>query len=230
MSPQPRTARRRPDGRTVATVGLLLLVLVVAAVAARGGRWTSRGSTAVRAPRPARPVTLPTSPQTAAPTDPSSNLPPSQASGLVMLVVLVLLALVLLVVLVRAALRMRSQMRRPAPAAALAALDEQTLAEATDRALIEVEQPDAREAVVRTWLLLGAAAADAGLPADPSETATEYAQRIAAAFAVPAPELHRLAQLYRDARFSSHRVEEIQRAEARELLQRLRTGLREARV
>lgn len=230
MRPEPGSARRRPEGRAVAAVGLLVLALVVAAVAARGGSWTSRGPSAFHAPRPAGPVVVPTLVRTPAPTDPSSNLPPSQASGLVMLVLLVLLALALLVVLVRAALRVRSLAPRPAPAAPLAALDERTLAEATDRALLEVEQPDAREAVVRAWLLLGAAAADAGLPADPAETATEYAQRIAAAFAVPAPELHRLAELYREARFSSHRVEEAQRAAARELLQRLRTGLREARV
>lgn len=230
MSEHTGRPRWRADGRAIAAVGALLLVLMVAAVAARGADWTTRGPTAFHAPRPAHPVVLPTPTATATPTDPSSYLPPSQASGRAVLVILGLLALCLLVLLTRALQRLRSLLRRPAPAAPLAALDERALAEAADRALVEVEQPDAREAVVRAWLLLGAAAAEAGLPAHAAETATEYAQRIAAAFAVPVPELHRLAELYREARFSSHQVDEARRAEARELLQHLRAGLQGARA
>lgn len=229
MSQEPR-APRRLDGRAMAAAGLLLLALVVAAVAARGASWTSRGPTAWHAPRPVRPVALPTQTPRPPQIDPSANLPPSQASGDVMLVILVLLAFALLFVLVRGAVCLRWLVHRAAPAAPLAPLDDRPLAEAAERALVEVEQPDTREAVVRAWLLLGAAAAESDLPADPAETATEYAQRIATAFAVPVAQLHRLAELYREARFSTHTVEEIQRTEARELLQRLRAGLEEARV
>jgi Domain of unknown function (DUF4129) len=230
VSERTRPPRWSVDRRAIAAVGVLLLVLVVVALAARGADWTTRGPTAWHAPPPAHPVVLPTPTATATPTDPSSNLPPSQTSGRVVLVILGLLAVCLLVLLMQAVQRLRSLLRRPAPAAPLAALDERTLAEAADRALVEVEQPDAREAVVRAWLLLGAAAAEAGVPAHPAETATEYAGRIATAFAVPVPELHRLAELYREARFSSHPVEERQRAEARELLQQLRAGLQGARA
>lgn len=232
VSGHTRPPRWRVDGRAVAAVGALLLVLVIAAVAARGADWTSHGASAWHAPRPANPIVLPTPTATATPTptDSSSSLPPSQVSGRVMLAILALLACALFVLLTRSLVRLRALVRRPPAAAPLAPLGDKTLAEAADRALVEVEQPDAREAVVRAWLLLGAAAADAGLPAEPSETATEYARRIASAFAVPTPELHRLAELYREARFSTHPVAETQRAEARELLQRLRTGLREVRA
>jgi hypothetical protein len=61
------------------------------------------------------------------------------------------------------------------------------------------------------------------------ETATEYAERIAGEFYVPVRRLTRLAELYREARFSQHDVGGGQRAEARDLLEQLSADLEHGR-
>ena len=99
------------------------------------------------------------------------------------------------------------------------------LSSAVERALVAVEQPAARDAVVQAWLLLGAAAAAAGTPALPAETAAEYAERLTVTHRLPAAALHHLAELYRVARFSEHPVGEAERDDARRVLTELRTGL-----
>jgi hypothetical protein len=69
------------------------------------------------------------------------------------------------------------------------------LPSAVHRALDVVnDQPAAREAVVRAWLLLGEAAAAAGTPARPAETAGEYARRLAVAHDLPPASVERLTR------------------------------------
>jgi hypothetical protein len=104
--------------------------------------------------------------------------------------------------------------------------DEEVLHDAVERALVEVsEQPDAREAVVRAWLLLGEAAAVAGTPRRPAESAREYARRLGDKHRLPADSLERLAALYREARFSDHQMLPEQRAVAHSELLALQTAL-----
>ena len=227
MGDQRTTPSRRADGRVLAAAVVVLLALLVAAVAVRGPAWTTPGRpVGGQAPAPVTSTPVPVTESPRQGSDQSPLLPRSEAAGNVMLVLLLLLGLALLIWLAAGLARAYLANRRaPLAAPVSVTLPEQVLADAADRALVEVEHPDAREAVIRSWLLLGAAAADAGVPARPAETATEYAWRIAAAFAVPTTDLHRLAELYREARFSEHPVGEVQRAEARRLLQRLRSGL-----
>lgn len=92
------------------------------------------------------------------------------------------------------------------------------LARAVDEAVLVVEQGEAREAVIACWLLLGRAAAAAGTPARPAETAGEYAARLAEEHVLSEAALVRLADLYREARFSSHPVDDGLRRAARRAL------------
>jgi hypothetical protein len=222
-------ARRLPVAGAVLA---LLVVLLIAGVASREGDYTAALPTTAAAPTTttATPGLLepPTPTPTATSTEEQSDLPPSPVLGRVVLVLLVLLGLgaggALVTSLVRSARDLARSGALTPPRATGTAVRE-ALAPATADALLAVEQPDAREAVVRSWLLLGDAAASAGLPARPAETAAEYAGRIAAELDAPGAELDRLADLYREARFSQHEVGEPQRTAARELLQRLRDRL-----
>jgi hypothetical protein len=210
----------------------LLVVLLMAGVAAREGGYTARlppGATTTDTAAPTRPADLPTAaPSTTAAEQQQPDLPRSQALGRVVLVILALALLAGGTALVFSLVRSARDLARSGaltPPRAVGTAVREALAPAAEQALAAVEQPDAREAVVRSWLLLGEAAAVVGLPARPAETAAEYAGRIAAELDVPATELDRLADLYREARFSRHEVGEPQRAEARTLLHRLRDRL-----
>jgi hypothetical protein len=223
----------------VAGAVLVLLVLVLASLAARGPSWTARAPAgqAVHtqpAPRQAADGAPVTPPATPPPQRPTAALPRLHVPDAVLVGLLVVVGVALVGWVVAYAPRPRWRLRRPARAARPVAADpeapqRQPLAEAADRALAEVDQPDAREAVIRSWLMLGEAAAEAGVPQRPAETATEYAARVAAEFYVPVPMLTRLAELYREARFSSHEVSGPQRAEARDLLERLSGDLEHGR-
>jgi hypothetical protein len=102
----------------------------------------------------------------------------------------------------------------------------EALSTAVTRALRQVDdQPDAREAVVQAWLLLGAAATAAGTPPRPAETSAEYVDRLAEEQRLPAAPLQRLAGLYREARFSAHPVRAAQRDQARAELSTLQAAL-----
>jgi hypothetical protein len=225
------TSRRLP---VVGAVLGLLLVLLVAGVAAREGDYTaalppSATATTTATAAPSSPEASPTTAFT--PTARKKNepaLPPSPVLGQVLLVLVVLLGLAGAAVLITSLVRSARDLARSGtltPPRAVGTAVREALAPAAEQALVAVEQPDAREAVVRSWLLLGEAAAVVGFPALPAETAAEYAGRIAAELDVPATELDRLADLYREARFSQHEVGEPQRAEARTLLHRLRDRL-----
>ena len=147
-------------------------------------------------------------------------------------VVLLLIALGALVALASAAGRISWRRRVPDERAAGlgqepgAADPSDLFPPAVERALTAVtDQPDAREAVVRAWLLLGEAATAAGTARRPAETAGEYADRLAAAHDLPRTSVERLATLYREARFSHHTVVAEQREAARTELLALQAAL-----
>ena len=230
-------APSRLDGRVVAGAALVLLVLVVASFAARGATWTSPAPLAPPThTAPVRPPAVGSATATPSRIPPpqreNSPLPPFRPPTWVLVAVLAVLGAALLAGTARYA-RSHWTLRRsprprgepPAEPTGFAEPDRRPLADAASRALVEVDQPDAREAVIRSWLMLREAAAQAGVPPRPAETATEYAARIAGEFYVPVPMLTRLAQLYREARFSSHEVTGTQRAEARSLLEQLSADL-----
>lgn len=73
---------------------------------------------------------------------------------------------------------------------------------------------DPRNAVVACWVALEDAATSAGLIRDPAETSVEFAVRVLDRWSVPAEVIEQLGKLYREARFSSHPVEEEARQQA----------------
>ncbi len=206
------------------------MLLFVLGLAARGGPYTAPRPTDAAEPTVAPAPTEGTPP--AVPIEPGApQTEPPLASdpiaGQVALVLVLLVGAVLLALGVRLLVRhlpRRLPTRRTAAGPAEVAAPA-PLAGAVDRALLAVTHPAAREAVVRAWLLLGEAAAAAGSPASPAETATEYADRLAAEHRLSRSALHELAELYRAARFSEHPVGEAQRADARRVLTELRAEL-----
>lgn len=88
----------------------------------------------------------------------------------------------------------------------------------------------ARNAVVSCWVDLEQRGAAAGVPRDPSETAAEYITRLMSlAGAEPEP-VHRLAALYREARFSRHELSEETVAAARQALADIAASLRRSPI
>ncbi len=88
-----------------------------------------------------------------------------------------------------------------------------------------IDAGDPRRAVIAAWRRLELAAAEAGTHRAPAETPAELAARVLAAHAVSPATLGRLADLYREARYSRHEVDERMRTEARRALERLRGEL-----
>jgi hypothetical protein len=129
-----------------------------------------------------------------------------------------------------------SRSPRHAPGAAgrlLVPTPEQAAADSEERFLSALDEGRAvlargpvREAVVACWILLEDAAARAGVVLNPADTATDLAARVRRTRGVAEPRLHRLAELYREARFSEHRMDEAARAEARACVEAIRAQLR----
>jgi hypothetical protein len=117
--------------------------------------------------------------------------------------------------------------RRPAPVepAPHAVVD---LDGAVDRALGELGAGGpVDDAIIRCWLQLAAAADAAGVRSDVSDTPEEAVGRMLAAGGVPAEPLRRLADLYREARFSRHRMTEADVVAARAALTSIVDDLRQ---
>lgn len=99
------------------------------------------------------------------------------------------------------------------------------LAEAVDAGLAQLDSGTATDAVVACWVALEAAAASAGVPRDPSETPAEFTVRVLGVGGISEPQLIRLGELYREARYSTHGSSEQARTEARAALLTLRDEL-----
>jgi hypothetical protein len=99
------------------------------------------------------------------------------------------------------------------------------LAEAVESGLSAMDSGTATDAVIACWVALEEAAASAGVAREPSETPAEFTVRVLGVGGISEPELLRLAQLYREARYSTHGSSEEARAEARAALLRLRDEL-----
>jgi Domain of unknown function (DUF4129) len=99
------------------------------------------------------------------------------------------------------------------------------LAAAVDEGLRELDQGGPGEGVVASWVLLERAAADAGTHRAAPDTPSELAGRLIDRHPVSSTPLLRLADLYREARFSRHQLPESARTEARAALEQLRAEL-----
>jgi hypothetical protein len=79
--------------------------------------------------------------------------------------------------------------------------------------------------VIACWVALEEAAASAGVARDPWETPAEFTVRVLGVGGISEPQLVRLGELYREARYSTHGSTEQARTEARSALLRLRDEL-----
>jgi uncharacterized protein DUF4129 len=144
------------------------------------------------------------------------------AAGVVLLVVL----------LIKLVPQMRARIRPPAPLSdsEFAPADGKRLGEqassTVERALAGLRRGDSEQAIIACWLRLQDIVTSAGYPPAASQTSSELVQRWQQVLPFSQSALSELAELYREARFSSHRmsVESLQRA--RSALGRLRDDLR----
>jgi hypothetical protein len=232
---QPTADGRLRTAQTVAALVVAVAALALVAVAARSGR-----------PETLTPVTARS--RTAIPTvtatleRPSPEPPASSSAGWVaphwMIVFLALLAMACLLGFAAWLFRRSRGGRRlwwwrgqPAPAPELAPDPRPdpavtgALADAVDAGLRRLDEGAARDAVIACWVLLESAAAEAGTARRPAETAAELTTRVLHQHRVTADVLHRLADLYREARYSSHLLGEDARKQARAALAQVRVEL-----
>lgn len=99
------------------------------------------------------------------------------------------------------------------------------LAQAADAGLVQLADGPPRDAVIACWVLLEGAAATAGTARRPAETSTELTARVLREHRVSGDVLSRLADLYREARYSAHPLGEDARAAARAALGQVRREL-----
>lgn len=114
---------------------------------------------------------------------------------------------------------------RPAGAGPLASAGAELLAAVDEAVARSDDDRDPRRAVIACWVRLEEAAAAAGTPRRPSDTATDLVVRLLRGHRVSEPVLAAFADAYRLARYAAHTVDEPVRTQARSALRRLRAEL-----
>ena len=151
--------------------------------------------------------------------------------GTAAVVILAIAGLALIALVVWAVVRdqLRRQARRagrrtPSRPASRTAED---LVAALDAGLEELSDTDRdpRRAVIACWVRLERAAAAAGTPRHPGDSPTDLVGRLLAEQRVDARVLAALLEVYRQARYATHTVDDQMRTRARSALERLRTDL-----
>jgi MYXO-CTERM domain-containing protein len=136
--------------------------------------------------------------------------------------------LVVVVALAVAALALAALRRRRAePDAAEGAIDEELAATIGD-AIDDLEaEPDARRAVVAAYARMERVLARHGLRRRPSQTPLEYLRAVLSALSGRGAAARRLTELFEEAQFSTHRVDEAMKRDAIASLRSIRDGLLE---
>lgn len=98
---------------------------------------------------------------------------------------------------------------------------------ALDEGLVDLDDTDAdpRRAVIACWVRLEEAASAAGTPREIGDTPTDLVLRLLRGHQVSPATLDALAQVYREARYAQHAVDESMRELARGALRQLRAEL-----
>jgi len=137
-------------------------------------------------------------------------------------------ATIFVLLLLRALYRLLNKVEIPAPERSDSDWERMKvdrLADAVESGLAAVDSGTATDGVIACWVALEGAAASAGVERQASETPAEFTVRVLGVGDVSEPELLRLAQLYREARYSTHGSSEEARTQARAALVRLRDEL-----
>ncbi|GIF06511.1 DUF4129 domain-containing protein [Actinoplanes siamensis] len=189
-------------------------------------------------PREATPTTqaplLPPTPDPSA--APATETPVEAARGLpdwvgtLTVVLLTLLVIVMVVILTWALLRDAARRRRGRTGRTDRRRTGNTaedLVAALDAGLEELSDTDRdpRRAVIACWVRLEQAAAAAGTPRHPGDSPTDLVGRLLAEQRVDAAVLAALMEVYREARYATHTVDDQMRQQARFALERLRADL-----
>lgn len=99
--------------------------------------------------------------------------------------------------------------------------EEESLHQVLEQRLSSLGEGTPRNAVVAAWVRLEDFARAHGLAAHQSDTPSEFVARTLATYDLDRDAIQRLADLYREARFSEHPLTESHRDEARTCLERL---------
>lgn len=100
------------------------------------------------------------------------------------------------------------------------------LLDTADARLALLYQGPPGNAIVACWVDLEDAATSAGLPRRPAETSAEYTVRVLHTWDIAPDAMGRLAELYREARHSTHQLTEEHRSEAIRRLEAIHDDLR----
>lgn len=236
-----RLATWRSPGGAVVVGGLLLTAaVVVVTVGAPVDYLSAPPSTSQPSPL-TRPPATPT-PTPSPPTNPWERY--LDASSRPAWVELLLQLLVMLVAIAAAYLLFRvaryvpnlaGRRSKPAPVPHAAAVPplpevpEELIGARASRRRALLAEGEPRNAIVATWLDLEESLVASGLPPQPAETSREYAARVMTTWDVDVRAMADLADLYREARFSSHAMGPEQRDRALRDLDRVHSDIAAAR-
>jgi hypothetical protein len=144
----------------------------------------------------------------------------------VMKLLLAVVVLAVLVVVTRALLERWFARGGPRPETAFSEVLPETLLERARESEALLARGTPTNAVIAAWLALEEAVRSTGVGADDARTAAELVTAVLRAYAVRREPLDRLAELYREARFSRHPIEESMRTEAAKALRLVQDDLR----
>ena len=151
--------------------------------------------------------------------------------GTAAMVVLAIAALVVIALLIWAIIRDQARRRARRGGRRTGVPEEPRTAEdlvaALDAGLEELSDADRdpRRAVIACWVRLEQAAAAAGTPRHAGDSPTDLVGRLLREQRVDASVLAALLEVYRQARYATHTVDDQMRSQARTALQRLRADL-----
>lgn len=121
--------------------------------------------------------------------------------------------------------RNRAKLPEPASATPLPEVPEEVIGVPALRRRALLGEGEPRNAIVATWLDLEESLGASGVARRPAETPREYASRVMATWDVDVRALADLADLYREARFSSHAMGSEQRDRALRDLDRVHADI-----